>query len=466
MTKRSLCILTLLIAGLMGVANGAPPTAPTGVCIESTEGVECAAAPTPPATSNASGNNVTGLFPGTNLKFYPGFIIATAENESPSSIESKWQALFTSTPNRKVSYRPKGVYGGVLVRLKWNRFYVNENVRPKNPTNPSDPAYDWSKLDAVFAINAVQNEGALVSIEVGDISYNATPKAPMWLANPPYNGLFIAGTDGGSGQQKAIPKYYRFSGPDLRNISTDNNYPIVEEWVNFHRAMHDHLVATGNINKVMGTNAGGETYLGTSFTPPPDWNLTNFMHGIALRSHKIAQIWAESGIITGTGSLTGDQMKVSWSYIQNPLMGMSYPDMKLNSTYNIKVAGRFNNPDDIGQQNTRPLTQATEPNGYSATTYFSPGIPNPWGYSDITVTQTTSHILWALSGPPKGAKKDSGLGQSGDDPSGLMPVHQVVLSWDNWSDLSPTVSDWHTAIDTFGPPGTFAFPYLPPGYVP
>lgn len=410
-----------------------------------------------------------GVFPGTTLKFYPGFVIAGTENESASSIEARWQKLFTASPDRKTSYRPKGIYGGVAVRLNWNRFYVNQSVRPENPKDHNDPAYDWSKLDAVFAINAVQNEGALVYIEVEDISYFSTPKAPAWLATAPHNGIFLSGVDDGSGSQKAIPKYYRYANPDVRGISTDTNYPIVEEFAYFHEAMHDHLVATANIDKVMGVSGGGEVYLGSGFTPPSDWNQNNFYHGTALRHTLLAKVWAESQIFVHAGSLTtGSYKDIAWDYMQDPLRGMSFPDMKLNGTNNIGSISRFY--DDTGmiyQKDNRPLRQGTEGNGQRATTNFAPGIPNPWGYSGVTVPQTPSHILWVLSGEPKGANKDSRLGQAGDDPAGLMPVHQIVIDFNrSWQKYSPDVSEWHTAIDTFGPPGTFAFPYLPIGYVP
>jgi len=144
---------------------------------------------------------------------------------------------------------------------------------------------------------------------------------------------------------------------------------------------------------------------------------------------------------------------------------MSFPDMKLSSTNKISSSDRFTRPDDTYQKDARLLTQATEANGHRVNTYFAPGIPNPWGYSNQKVPQTASHILWALSGKPKGENKDSRLGQQGEDPPGIMPVHTVFIDWKTtWGKNNPTLQQWHTAIDTFGPPGTFAFPYLPSGY--
>lgn len=468
MMKRSLNILTFLLASSMGAALAALPSAPTGICIEHAEGVECAAAN--PATATSSSGQA-GVFPGTNLKFRPGIVVWTGENESPSVIESKWQALFTSSPNRKESYRPTGVYGGVAAALAWSRFYTSTNVRPTDPTDHEDPGYDWSLLDAIFNINAVKNEGALVVLKVSEIGWGSR-RAPNWIANAPYNGLFDAGPGGESGSSRETLKYYRYAGPDFRsppqsNVTASSGAPIVEELVYFYRALHDHLVAAGNIDKVM-TVQLGEAFVNAT-TLPSDYDFTDLQHGIGVRNHKIAEIFAESQIPVLMSSMVGPSASTWWKYMDNPTLGLTFPDMKMTGTGNGGINGgtRFTDPTGATQENTRPLSQSTETNGLRATTYFAPGVPNPWGYSGVTVPQTPSHVLWALSGPPKGESKDSGLGQAGEDPPGLMPVHIILVQWGaTWDSLSPSVSDWHKAIDTFGPPGTFAFPYLPPGYEP
>ena len=407
-------------------------------------------------------------FPGTELKFHPGFIVASTENESPSAVESRWQALFTADLNRKESYRPLGVFGAVKRRLAWNKFYANIRVRPEDPKNHTDPAYDWSKLDAIFEINAVRNEGALVFIEIGDISFSPYPKAPIWLGKPPYNGLFLAGFDGGSGAQKSMPKYYRYTTPDSRGLGKGTSPGIMEEFIYFHQAMHDHLVATGNINKVMGVNGGSEIYTGKNFVPPKDWSLTDMRHGSALRYRLLSKIWGKSNIVVHAASITSQKLRtIAWPYMQDPIVGMIFPDMKMSGTNNISGESRFDGPDGNYQKDKRPLLQNTETNGYRSHTYFAPEIPNPWNYSNVKVPQTASHILWALSGKPKNVNKDSGLGQTEEDPPGIMPVHMITVDWNRRGQThKPSLEEWHKAIDTFGPPGTFAFPYFPTGYMP
>jgi hypothetical protein len=249
--------------------------------------------------------------------------------------------------------------------------------------------------------------------------------------------------------------------------------PIAEEWAYLHQAMHDHLVATGNIAKVMGVN-GGELAVQDP-TDVPDYNHTNFYKGAGLKNKIAAAAWAESGVQYYQSTLVDSATKKPqmWPYMHDPVIGMAYPDMKMTSTGSggIGAISRFDDLEGNNQKDIRPLRQATEANGLRDSTTFVAGVPNPWGYSNQIVPQTPMHILWALSGAPKAAdpaKRDSGLGQAGEDPPGIMPVHLVSLSFDvSWSSANyPTAEQWREAIDTFGPPGTFAFPYLPPGYEP
>ena len=422
------------------------PATPSGLCIN-----DC---------SNTASSKQAGFFPGTNLKFYPGIIIRSNENESPKSIEANWQALFSHEKNRKQTYRPPGVYGGVTVKLKWYRYYKDSNRRPDDPLNHKDPAYDWSKLDAALNINAVQNEGAMVALQVGESS------APNWIKQAPYDGVFLAQWDKTNNKPKTPKlKYYRYEGPDNRGQShTDNQPPIVEELVYFHQALYNHLVDTGNIDKVMFLTLA-EVYV-NSPQLPSDFNSINLQHGIGVRNEKVAKIWGASNIAVLQSSLTGPYAPTMWQYMDDPTLGITFPDMKMSGTNNISGSQRFTHPDGTDQKDIRPLAQAIEANGLRSHTYFAPDIPNPWGYSGYQ-PQTMSHIVWALSGSPKGENKDSGLGQVSEDPPGVMPVHNIIVSWTmTWAELNPTLEEWHEAFDTFGPAGTFAFPYLPKGYQP
>ena len=446
-------VLTLLLVPItLSPFNAlASPLPPTNLCINYT------------LCSSSPANNKPGLFPGTNLKFFPGFVISSTENLSPKAIEEKWQKIFTASPNRKLSYRPKGIYGGIRRNLAWARFYHNPKVRPNNPEDHTDPAYNWEPIDSVFRINAVKNEGAMIDIWVRDIGDGIFQ--PKWLELAPYNG--VMSTLGPGGGRKA-PKYYRYNTPDLRGVTTDANYPIVEEFLAFHKALRNHLIAKNYIDKVMMIEME-ETFTAKGDYIPADWNKVNFYHGSGLRNSGVAAIWAEVQIAVLVKSVfTGSGPDIRMQYANNPIHGASYPDMKFNGTNKLEVASRFSDPiTGKTQEDIRPLAQSTENNGQRDYTYFSADVPNPWGYRNVSKPQTASHILWALSGPPTAQNKDSGLGHLGDDPQGLFPVHHIMIDFDRPRHRnSPTPEEWHKAIDTFGPPGTGAFPYLPVGYQP
>ena len=457
--KPSLKLLLIIQAWALLMSGGAysAPEVPTGLCINGCQG--------------SSASNSAGLLPGTNLKLHPGFLVTAGSSASAATLESRWQQLFSGS--RKTSYRPPGVYGGIVRRSGWRQFYVNENIRPADPTDHKDPNYDWSRFDAIFNINAVQNEGALVAIGAGEVGYGGIASAPAWLVNSPYNGTFSSGIGASSGREKITPAYFRYLGPDNRGRTNVNvgpgKPPIVEEYLSFHQAMYNYLVDKGHIDKVMFVTMA-EFYISSTAVLPPDFDTADFFHGVGTRARSIASIWAQSQIPVIMSSISGSKTRqnILWQYMNDPPLGLTFPDMKMDGTKNISSSGsRYSDLNGTYQKDIRPLIQATEGHGQRETTYFAPGIPNPWGYSGVTVPQTASHILWALSGSPKGANRDSGLGQTGADPAGLMPVHTIIVDWGrSWQRNSPSLEDWHEAIDTFGPPGTFAFPYFPPGYQP
>ena len=448
MKKLSIHIIFSVSVLFLSSIAASEPLVPTGLCINNTN---CSNIP----------QNSQGLFPGTNLKFRPGIVVWATQNEPPEDIEGRWQSLFNG--ERKTTYRPKGVYGGVYLQLSWKLFYKNHAVRPVNPEDHKDPAYDWTKLDAVFNINAVQNEGALVALYPGEIGHTGQ-RSPNWLKNPPYSGLFYSYP---SPKTVTAPKYYRYAGPDSGgNTAKNASPPIVEEIAYFHQALHDHLVETGNIDKVMFVHLS-EVFVSNPQLPE-DYSAIDLYHGVGLRNKLVASIWAESQIFVVPLSIVGPSRNTVWKYLDNPTVGMSFPDMKLSGSNHINSGDiRFTHPNGTYQKDTRLLVQQTENAGHRTHTYFARNVANPWGYSNVTKPQIASHILWALSGKPKGKNRDSGLGQDGEDPPGIMPVHVVMVDWKTtWGKNNPTLQQWHDAIDTFGPPGTFAFPYLPDGYQP
>ena len=414
-------------------------------------------------------NNATCSNTSTSVNFFPGFIIASNENQVISALEKKWHQLFKGS--RSETYRPEGVYGGIARRLHWKRFYKNDSVRPTNPRNPRDAAYDWSLLDQAFQMDPVKNDGAMVFLEISEVGFGGVPVVPRWLHNAPYNGTFPAGTNS-KGLHRITPRYDRPK--------------IVEEFIMFHEALYEHLKQTGNLDKLMGVGTV-EFFLGNAVI---DFDVEELHKGAAQRIQSAARIWVRSAIPVYAYSLVnGTKKNNTWPYLDS-YIGMGFPDVKMISTHNpqtpaeMEVAltadkpsektgllgiSRFSSPSG-SYQILRPLIQHTETNGVITHTYFHPDTPNPWNYSGQSVKQTPEHILWAFSGRSKNGTHSA--------IPGIWPVHTMVIHWcrrtignteecDRSSDLHwkernlPSVQDWRDAIDKFGPPGTFQFPYIP-----
>lgn len=423
--------------------------------------------------------NAIGPYPANWFQFYPGAYIEFNSNTSSATFDNQWNTVFSG--GRKVSYRPPGIYLGVIQRIHLRYIYTNTGVRPTNPTDWSDPGYNWQYLNSVFLSNAVQNEGAKVILQApGMVSENS--QLPEWLQLPPYNAQFTAGSKAGGAN---TPKFNRFTGPDMRGVT--NSYasegpPIVEEMLKVHVAMIGYLTYRGWLDKVVDVSLGGEIAFQSTDAGPayPNNDQQSFMYGYALYQREAAKLWNAVRIFGGVSTqLNGTNKDITWPHWtgvpnhSNPAfrdavgISVGFPDYKMTTYGTLVGSSRFEDPFGVQQKDIRPLAEADETNGLREFTYFPAGSVNPWGYSNVTVPQTESHKIAGMSGPPTNANKDSGLGQAGPDPSGFNPVHMFFLNRGaNFDNLSyfPTVAGYQLALDTFGPPGTGAFPYTPPGY--
>jgi hypothetical protein len=122
-----------------------------------------------------------------------------------------------------------------------------------------------------------------------------------------------------------------------------------------------------------------------------------------------------------------------------------------------------------------PMATASEPNGWViAGGGFTE--PNPFGYAagskpSLDGESGARIFTWYTSTAPRGPKKDSQVGQPGDDPAGILPSNWLFFSDDQWwSDRPlPTLAEWDAAFKSFcfgGGEGTNACPSLPPGFEP
>jgi hypothetical protein len=157
----------------------------------------------------------------------------------------------------------------------------------------------------------------------------------------------------------------------------------------------------------------------------------------------------------------------------------------------------FNNKDLV-------VAYAAEKNGWSvagSTEGKRTGAENPWNVSQwpdeaapwnglhpegsaegepTSIFPDPAFWVWYTSGPPKatGDKANSGLGQVGPDPCGVIPSHMYLpmvpfkataedTNGDHvaWNAQNLSIARYHEAFDIFGPSGTRAMFYYPDGYL-
>lgn len=419
----------------------------------------------------------SGLFPGTDIKLRSGFVIGagigtlrkTDYVSKLNTTNSRWYQFFTSSPNRSVTYRPPGVYGMVMGRTDPKELYTNTTVRPTDPYDHEDPGYDWQVVDAIFNLPCVLNDGALVFLDVREVGFGFN-NWPAWFSNAIYKGL-IGEPPSGDPQNRRTPCYHRYSGPDIRGLSDRGDSPkIVDEIIAMWTALRDHIVAMGWIDRMA---FFGTTELWGYMTGalPADWNEVDFQHGVGIVRKAQQDLFAPYGIHGSSAGGGAAQLDVLWQYVgQTPGWGMDSPDVKLNNIGTWPETTRFT-LGGVNQKDIRPLRHNTEGNGIRTVTYFPVGVDTPWTHSGVSVPQIAEHIVWLFCGPPKGSITDSSLlglanGKPGSDPAGPRPAHIITPQWGVGIAGEPTLADWHRAFDIFGPPGTFAFPYLPEGFIP
>lgn len=421
-----------------------PPTAPLcflAAMLAASLGVACAAQTEP-------------TFPGTGIRFYPGFYFST-EGHSPKAVNQEW--VRHVEPN-KTRWRTKGTYLGIFFNLPWNEFYRDTRVRPKDPTNPDDPAYDWSAIDDVLNGCPFLNNGeGKLAFRIDDRRGKDNP--PLWFREPPHNGVYLASGKNGMGKQVNywITAYHRKS--------------AVNEYAAF-------LTAVGkryNADKRIAFIALEETVQFKSL--PPDWKAPR---GGGTGGFSQMPAWTEGvaqrdiALKTAAPHLTVIDYGLHSSHIPRTLphkVGAGCPDPYMFSG----SAGRKGYPAVDCNEKQRhwvaqkhrdliPTLMSSELGGWRVLSDSWPTITTPWGKPGTSGVDPAK-FLWYHGGPPKATAplNDSKLGQAGPDPGGPIPVSMIVILIRRDSS-NRTYENWKIALDTFGPSGTFACPYFPAGY--
>lgn len=180
MMKRSLHLLTFLLASSIGAALAAPPSAPTGVCIEHAEGVDCAVSTATPTGS--TGGAATNIVAPKSVKpenFHPGYYVFVGRSNGtplqPSTISS-------------ISKNPDFV--GIKRAYNWRSL------------EPSKGKFNFSEIENDLNVAQSSGKRLWVTITYNEYNSNLGPNIPPYIYTDPtygcgttYYGAY-QGTDG------------------------------------------------------------------------------------------------------------------------------------------------------------------------------------------------------------------------------------------------------------------------------
>jgi hypothetical protein len=401
--------------------------------------------------AHAEAASRAGVYPGTQRRFLPGFVYHVNAKNVTDFEKAAREVLPYKTkwlnPNERT-----GLFVSTLAN--WRQFYVDGNVKPKNPTDPNDQAYTWKTLDDILNSSLIapdKIDGISLRLLTGN---SETRSHPQWAV-----------TEGNVWTCPANKIEYP--------LFWNNDWQLMKDLKDFLTAfgkrykdnprLHilqfpENIWATNACKKQMGHSAN------------------KCSREVAERCVHAAKVMPNTIILTGgIGDTTGGGAASIVDLVANQVGGFMPDPRFFRKNNGTKLWPEVTCDWSYGwmQKNAVkvPMGYATEPNGWWSDGFK--GAPNPFGYKagenpPMVGTIGAQIALWYVSGEPRGPIKDSKLGQAGDDPGGIIPSSWFYFNSYPWSKKKyPSLEDWDAAFQTFAwgqGKGTNAFPYVPPGF--
>lgn len=468
------------------------------------------------SATGGTGGASTHVWPGTATRFFPGIypLIRTLDHELIqneyddwfSGSEDDYRELVGTTP---VTYLGVGalVDAGAFFSEHWNASTtapydwktvcarISEASDP-NAAPGGEQLYDFGWFDTLLDQEFVKGGGKVV-LRVME-TYSSGGKLPKWMLSEGYS---MPGTDGGwsySQMQDAAVVYMwqdimsafakRYAGDDrFAAIVFDETFP----------SLWEHQTLCGNFRDLdddaRAANAGlmeiGQVMLDED--PGMLWTIVNWF---SAQDGPLAA-W-EDGYDLGDGTHTPGA---------NDLPGVQGHWRQDIKFFNAEGSGSACSVDATQSKymnfylaqhaainHTGPVFVGSEANGWSvaATTGHRNGGDNPWNLNswpewdpagslpddDGDLFPSARFWVWYTSGAPRAADsaaRDSGFGQAGEDPCGVVPANFYMPSTPDydpgnrpaWTPQNLSIAKYKKAFDTFGPKGTNAMFNHPPGYL-
>lgn len=394
------------------------------------------------------------VFPGTTRRFSPTILLTGQGGTTPSGWNSIWNQWVEPYYNDWID-PTEGVKMGLYhPAYALKNFYVG-SVVPSNPSNPNDPAYDWSHFDAQLGSSPIAQGKAkfhfMLDVEGSTI--------PAWMA--------AAG-------------YVHQASPEQKEVIDFSNAGLVSAmqgfWSAFAARYNDDIrVYTILIDE---DNSKG----GVDENAFQNGKITVYTHCSTVCS-KIQVIVTMNPVIiedlcVDTQIGPGQSDIKMFGFDCGPT-NFPPPGGYSCTLETHRACERHNSVLSSPPRAARPVCLLSISNGYriigGADGYSPPSLTNPWGEllptpleppanSDTNVTPAI--YAWYISGEPRGSNKDSGLGQAGNDPIGIIPSNYFCITTTGLRHANETPADWDRALSIFGASGTKAVPAIPVGFDP
>jgi hypothetical protein len=466
------------------------------------------------ASTGESGGTSPRTWPGTETRYYPGIypLIRTYDLDAIQGdfddwfggVEDEYREFVGTTP---VSYlgMSVGIEPGAFFSAEWKtassapydwkgacaRF---EEAADPDAAPDGKPLYDFTWVDSLLEQEFVKNGGKVILRMME--TYSRSQDTPEWMTAEGYS---MPGVGWLYNQMQDAALVYmwqdimtafakRYAGDErIASVVFDETYPSLWE----QQELCGHF---GGIEDAAQAGNAGMMEIGKSILEVDPGMLYSIVNWFAATDTPL-QTW-EQGYELGDGSHTSGAddlpgVQGHWrqdiKFFQGEGSGdacsVDAPESKYMNFYLAQHAAIHH---------TGPVFSGDEANGWQVYELegHRDGAKNPWNAgswpdwdppgslpSDDGDLFPSAHFwLWYTSGAPRAetaAARDSGLGQDGEDPCGVVPSDFYVMAVPNWNpDDKPawtsqnlSIAKWRKAFDTFGPNGTKAMFNFPPGYL-
>jgi hypothetical protein len=464
---------------------------------------------------------MTHTWPGTETRYYPGlyplYAVRGADNLTAEGVQNYFEAWFGGREDEYKEFvgSTPVTHLGVSVMIDPALFFTDywknaetqpydwkgtcgriSEARDPDAAPGGQPLYDWDWWDDLLGQPFVAEGRGRVIVKINETYTNASnDRLPLWMRNEGYAKPATSGGRWFCQMQDWAAVYMwqdimaafaaRYEGDSrIVSVNMDEVYPSMWENETLCGHVHD-LVADRAANA--GLMEIMKAYLDVD--PGMLWAMVNWYPG----QTPALDTWENGygGDSIGASDLPGVQghWRQDMHFFND--MGTGSPctvDGGDSQYMNSRLCQHY------GVTRTAPVFVSTEENGWYVRdeyrTGHRSGDQNPWNADPWPENQTGSlpsddgnlfpsarFFMWYASGEPRAETeeaKDSGLGQSGPDPCGVMPATfycMYVPDWvpddkPAWSTTNLSIDKWLEAIDTFGPRGTKAMFFHPDGYIP